>query len=747
MSAERTYGALRCSENARQGAAPMRPALRLLYCLLLAPLLLASAHPLYGQEADSLAADTLQVPGQSFPGQVLPTDTLRAAQGDTLAADSLRRARTDSLAAIPAVGFARADAGRALTQQLPARLPALELPELLAGESGSFLYDFGSAGWPDGWAWNGLAPHRAGLAFGAGELTDLYTGRPRFELLPLMLTDPPRLDAHHLGRPVAVRAALRDYYSPEPLSELRYWTDSDGLQSVAGLHVQQRQVSPFGPPGLLQVLAAYGGRSAAGDYPRGELGGSQLRGMRQIIGRIRYLQRTWSLEITEFYNRRHIGAYSGVEPVGGNFETIYIPVGAQLRNPNAWRQTIRNDLSMTLRLRAFGGWQPASMSGYWTTAMFRYTRPDAAAPNDSLTVSGDRLGLRLEQPFALAGHDLRLMLHGTLQWADRVGDFETPADTATSANGGSITRLHASLRDSARLAGADLHLEGALHAADDLPLVTGRASLSRSMGTIRLFASAQSSGQPLPFAARSGFGEWLVGAARAPKGRASTARIGLSLGAGSFDVTAYGFAQHLTDALDYVSEAPGGTAPAETAPNDTARAVLADAPIRRIGAAATIGWRRQARRGFYLTARPTYAALLGGSDASGPADLHERIAASLPAFYMTGRFGARTLLFQGDLDLDMYLRGRFWTAFRSRALHPPTGLLILPEATSRTFGPSGTVDFVVEAGIRTATLFFSVENILSDSGRRLLMPGTLLVPTYPLSSWRVRFGVYWPIMN
>src|SRR5688572_20452723 len=109
-----------------------------------------------------------------------------------------------------------------------------------------------------------------------------------------------------------------------------------------------------------------------------------------------------------------------------------------------------------------------------------------------------------------------------------------------------------------------------------------------------------------------------------------------------------------------------------------------------------------------------------------------------------GRIGARFTLFQRDLDLDVYLQGRYWTEMRSRLFHPPTGLLVVPSLSHPVFGSSGTLDVVAEIGIRTATLFMAYENVLSGT---VIMRGNLIVPVYPLPERRFRFGVYWPIFN
>ncbi len=104
----------------------------------------------------------------------------------------------------------------------------------------------------------------------------------------------------------------------------------------------------------------------------------------------------------------------------------------------------------------------------------------------------------------------------------------------------------------------------------------------------------------------------------------------------------------------------------------------------------------------------------------------------------------RYLIFQRDLDLDISIRGRFWSEFAGRAFHPQSGLLVVPVEGARPVESSATLDLVVTGGVRTATLFLAYENFLSGTS---FLPGNLLVPVYPLAEKRIRFGVFWPIQN
>jgi len=205
-------------------------------------------------------------------------------------------------------------------------------------------------------------------------------------------------------------------------------------------------------------------------------------------------------------------------------------------------------------------------------------------------------------------------------------------------------------------------------------------------------------------------------------------RVGFSVRLGPFDLTAFGFVHEFRDPLDLFVTA-----------GDTVAARVAPETWRRAGVAGDVGFRRDAVRGLYLVVQPTLTHFRTPVSADGA-----RAAAALPELFGQARLGARFPLFRGDLDLNVYLRGRYWGRMRSRTLHPQTGLLVLPEAGARTVNASGTLDLYLEGGVRSATLFLAYENILS--GTRLLV-GNLIVPDYPLPERRLRFGVFWPILN
>jgi hypothetical protein len=622
-----------------------------------------------------------------------PADTLHAASG-------------------PPLGFPQPVPGFVVGDTILAVVPALDVPDLLSGVSGTFTYDFGAFGWPDGWSPFGFDPNRMALTWDGLPFDDPVTGRPRYDLLPMALLEPLHVAPAQRDAPVGVQARTRAFAVPQPLTELRYQTGGGSIQSISGLHRQRRRWTVRDRPTDFSALFAYGGYAADNTYP-----GSRLRRGRQLLGRLRLTQPRWSMQLQNLHNRRQLGAHGGVIP-RGPFETIYSLIEPQVEHPAARRQTIRNDLAATAWWRWAENSTPLHLRTDWTAQTFRYRNPGV----DTLMAETDRYGASLEQRLHLGPHHLTATLHG---WTDRLDRSNALPDSL----GLTHSRLFASLRDSLRLSGWTATLAAHVQAEDEDTVLGGHLHLARDFGPLRLTAEAWHAGMPTSWIDRYGWGPFVQPLDTSSASRVTQARLGVALTTRWFDVNLSGFASRQTDPLDlFVTQ------------DDVIAARMVNERIDRAGATFDLGLRRTAERGLYLTAQATALQLLD-ADASPE---RQRLAASLPDAWGQARLGARYLLFRGDLDLDVTLRARGWTDFRSRTLHPPTGLLALPPADARIFGPSGTVDLVVQGGIRTATLFLVYENLLSGTS---LQVGTLLVPTYPLPQQRLRFGVYWPILN
>ena len=644
-----------------------------------------------------------------------PDTTALGIEPAPAALDSLARMSLDLMGFGDAL-YEETGSAWALSDSVPALRPDIRLVELVAGAPGSFTYLFDRPGWPDGWSPFGLSPNTRPLVLDDIPFTDIFTGRPAWDLVPLPLVAPPRFDPAGAGRrPAGIHAQLRPYEGPAPLTEATYWRDGEGLQSIDVVHAQQRRRSIREEPGLLQVFGAYGGRATDVAYP-----GSNLARGRRTTLRVRYTQRAWSAEVLYMSQRRRIGAHGGVLIQAADPDAIYRSDIAQVDMPEAERRIVRNDVAGAVRARLL----PAGVTSstvYHSTETFRYHNA-----LDTLGTRSTRTGVHVLQPLMhTSGSRLAIRMEG---WSEHIaprGAFRESAERRFA--------MYVEARDSLRFgqvgedgkekkwtlepsAGWFFHRSGGL--AGSVRLVRRGTRISWRMGA--------STGKPrTAIAYDTGFGT-LRGQRGVRPGRTFAMHTEGSVQEGPFVIALGAFGYQAHDPVDvFVAAHEVVTA---TAPS----------PLRQAAVYADIGWRRHAQRGFYAMARPTFMHIIEQSDSP----LHKRLAGTLPRWFARARLGVRYALFQGDLRFDLYAEGVAWSAFHSRSLHAPTGLLAVPEASSLLLGASNTGNIVAEIRVRTARLFFVYDHVPAGAS---LVEGTMLVPVYPLPAGRFRFGVHWPI--
>jgi hypothetical protein len=646
-------------------------------------------------------------------------------------ADSVTLARPDTSATILARApgmpspLAVSDSARSawpeifkipIAARIPARTLSFELTDMLRDEPTSMLYDLGSYGWPHGWSPAGLSPQHVGLVWSGIPLRDLFTGRPLYDLLPLASAGTPDMEfAPDDGSPVGLHVnTLVDYEkTADPLTELRYQSGS-GLQKVSGLHTQNRRLAVGGRDGVLNLLFSYGGESADGEYP-----GSRLSQGRQIYSRVKYLRPGWSLELGDLYNKRSVGAHGGVVPrITNDLESIYQRLGATVIDPEARRATKRNDVFATFRRdRGGAGRNVTSATAGYSSQQFEYRREA-----DTLTVRSTALFFQISHALARTRHRLTFDVNGT-------SNTTRPRSDALVFASETDSRLLATVAEEVRF--------GALHALAKLGLETrsdgtqllAKAAVWQSFGPAVFRLDASQTAQPVSQIDRTGLGPFLAPIEKVPIGPNRLVRASLSVAAGPLDLTVLGTLTGNATWTDYLA----------TEDPDSVRAAVGTGTLRVVSAGLDFGYRRQAQRGFYFTAQPTVFGVSKTEDA-----LQELYRSTVPDFYAVASLGVRYLIFQRDLDLDISIRGRFWSEFAGRALHPQSGLLVIPVEGARPVESSATLDLIVTGGVRTATLFLAYENFLSGTS---FLPGNLLVPVYPLAEKRIRFGVFWPIQN
>src|SRR5690606_38193041 len=423
------------------------------------------------------------------------------------------------------------------------------------------------------------------------------------------------------------------------------------------------------------VLAHVAGRSSTGAFGGGALGGWHG------LGRITYARPGLTAVLTETHVRRSLGARTGLAPSGA-FSTVFNPLQALVLDGNAERATVRNDLALDLHAPLFGS-APLTASAYWTRQHERFT----PVPGDTLEAKGNRFGGRLVQPIRAGRHGLALRLDGRLDGAPW-------GRQAPLAGAEARTQLHAALRDTVRLGGWRAEAEAGMHAVGDVVFPAGHVRVERS----GFFAGVGYAGAEAGRIEAVGYGDLVLGTAEPNEERTFSAEAGWAFAVGALGVRLRAFGSEARNPRVLVARA------------DTAFAFVdADGPFRWVGGTLGLGWREAAPRGLYATASASTHALLN-ADASA---LHRREADALPAVWGHGRLGFRALgLAGGRLDLDLALRGRAWSGFRSRVWVPAVALFALADPDAAVAVPArGTLDLVAEARFQErASVFLVYEN-------------------------------------
>ena len=628
---------------------------------------------------------------------VLPAQAQDSPQDSRL--DSLQ-VRGDSLTSPFGV-----ETGRAFGP-VPATAPGTDALRILGQIPGTFLYDFGDTGWTDGLSLDGRSPQRPSLAFEGIPFTDLFTERPHTELLPAAVLNRFRLEGTRFGRSGALSAHIRPFAGSTPVTEIQYQTGQEGLQYVSATHAQTRA-----PPGL---LGGEGGRLSmmghvSGTQSDGLFAGGSLRAW-QALGRISLSRPGFAATLTEFHAKHTVGARAGV---AADFPAAYNPAAATVLDPLAERETVRNDLALAIRVPL--GSEPLTATAFWTLQHERYT----PAGIDTMEARGNRYGGGLSVPFRAGVHNVSLRLHG---WMDDAPGGRMNPFTDIDAR----TQLHASLSDSLTISGWRLNGGIGVHSVGSEVFPSGSLRVERSGA----FAGLGYAGHVPGRVEMTGYAGRITGMEEATSERTALGEAGFALRMGSIDVRLRGFASQTTNPRALVDDGAGGAAFQDLSSS-----------LQRAGGSLTIAWRGDTQRGFYARATATAATVLNPDDTG----LHRREADVLPNIYGNGRFGVRAIgLFGNNLDLDLAMRGRAWSAFRSRTFIPAAALFALPASTSPDVPASGVLDLVVEARLqRRATLFLLYENVLATR----TYDGAFIVPVYPLPAHRVRFGLFWALFG
>jgi len=574
-----------------------------------------------------------------------------------------------------------------------------------------FEYTFGALGWPDAISRFGQHPDRMPLIWDGRVVDDLVTGQPLSNWIPLSL-----IGASGWNEIGGLTASLRDLEGTEPETAVRYQSSGDGMQSIHALHIQNRLLgAPDSTRGRLQTILGYAGAGSEGEYD-----GSQLRRMRQIVARVGWQTERWDVTLTDVASRGAVGAHAGVIPfTGAGYESIYQRLGATVEDATARRRTIRNDLTLAAT---------ASVQGLRTESQLYRISQTLDFRGASLQTRGwlTRLGAQVSQTWSSPSAEVA--------WSGYAWQEGSTGGTAFQEDTSSRRQLGGQARGQWTRNELLVRGQAGLHAGRDDSWLDAGLSATHPVGDFMVEASASTSNQQTAWADQAGFGSTPAAGLPTLSGREDRFQAGLSW---SNTVLRLGVTAHVvfsTDPLEYRrTDQVGIRESAVIDGRHSERFVSLEA-----------GFRDQLEAGPYVagsfTMRQAEADGASLAGTSWTTSWENR----LPDTWANGRLGWKALLFQDDLDLDAYLRVRWWDSFTGRTIHTPTGQFVLSGVNQEPVASSWLVDVVAEAGVRGATLFFAYENMFSGTTTLI---GNLVIPDYPLPRQRIRFGVFWPIAN
>ena len=214
----------------------------------------STAAPADTTRADTTRADTTQA-------GITHTDTTRAdtVAADTIAADTVA---TDTVATdtvetgtdvskVPSepfepVEFLSPGMGTTVLDTLSALRREPDVPSLLGRAESAFFYDIGPEGFPHSVSLLGLPPQLSSFWYGGRTYSDMISGRPRYDLIPLAQLEPLRTGSDLGGQPVGVYAEPQIHPGASPLTQIRYRRDSNGLSRGDIIHSQKRESEHIG---------------------------------------------------------------------------------------------------------------------------------------------------------------------------------------------------------------------------------------------------------------------------------------------------------------------------------------------------------------------------------------------------------------------------------------------------------------------------------------------------------------------
>lgn len=578
------------------------------------------------------------------------------------------------------------------------------LGDVLSRESGAYLRDFGSLGQPHQLTVDGL---------GWQSISVLMDGRPMNEPLSgmynLSLFSTEYMT--HAEVITGVRSFLyglnstgetinlvtQEFYTNHPYSRIRYMQGVFDLLSTDGIFSQNILSG-------LNFTGAFQRQTLEGRFPNSKYDAWNVR------AKLRYLlSNRFNLTVSELYNRTTVGLNGGIDPFRTPPQNVFNEISALIRSPSASEEITRHDVNITAGARLFDDSSAISSATLFYSHNLREYHDEAKSSGIAIQSNHQTAwyGVSLKQNYTTKAE--ALSLSADVQTRKVLESFNVPTltETITSLYGKNEIKISPVL---------NLAVMGRYdHLRSDNLFSYGADATVRLLPRLSLIGGYSRSYRTSTIEELYWIDSTITRKSSLRPERHKLAEVGLLFTLDFLSLKGTFFERQINNAI--VEEPSNLTA---LYPNIVLN--IDQEILRGIKGRIEINLWKFSTDGTitYLTQK------LNG--------VEKKI---YPKFFLQGGLYFRGKIFDGNLDLKIGFKGKYFTEQVGEEYTPLT--MLYTESRLNIFGPSGSVDFVVVGKVGDAYIHFLWENLTDEH--------YYLTPVYPMQNRSVRLGVAWEFLD
>ncbi len=573
---------------------------------------------------------------------------------------------------------------------------------------GAYVRELGSIGQPSQLTLRGLGWQQIAVLMDGRTMSDPLLGTVNLNFFPLESVQ--RLEYEASGKAFlqglnstggVLNIFTPDYYTNRPYSKIRYSEGGYSFLSADGIFSQNLSRT-------VNLAASFQRRTLDGRFPNSNYEAWNAR------AKLRYLiSEKANLLLSETYNGTELGLNGGVDLLNTSSGDVFDELRATVRNTDSFEKVRRHDLTGILGLRLLPDTLSVTTFTFYYSNNLREYRDEENRqnPNGILIQSDHRsswYGIKFNQKLRKWGKNFSLggeILRREVNESPNVGSLHETSFSLTGRSETTLSNLTAAVFGRYdRLRDENFASYGATLDLQVLPSLSAFSSYSISYRTPtiqELYWNGPGIARELPL----------------EKAKNRLFEVGFSSDMGEvLHLRATYFNRRIDNSIVALPVDKGGIFPSVVVRN------VPDEMLEGVdGKIQIMLWR--------FSAQAVYTYL--NHHRNG---IEKRI---YPKVFANGEIAFRTELFQDHLDLQVGLRGKFFTEQYGEQFNPETMMYV--ENRTSTFGPSGSADLFLIGKVGNAILHFVLENITDQR--------YMLTPYFPMQNRKVRFGVAWEFLD